>query len=214
MKRFYLTFGLFYFLGCGLYAQQTASKIARSSKTAKITDEINISEGDVEIFKETTEKKVAEFQQHIVIIADKGQPQEKRNLAEREALKLFYKGAIMEVSYLDKDGETEIRSRTMENYLFRLKTLPYTRVEIKYYDIAYITDFIKGPNSRYYAVATIFQEFTGFVGDNIAYTDITQKEIEIVVEQVEDKFYNEKRWKVFLGNIKATETKSELVTFL
>ena len=116
----------------------------------------------------------------------------------------------MEVSYLNNEGETEIRTRTMENYLFRLKTLPYTRVEIKYYDIAYITDFIKGPDSRYYAVATIFQEFTGFVGDNIAYTDITQKEIEIVVEQIEDKFYNEKRWKVFLGNIKATETKSEL----
>ena len=214
MMRIYLTFGLFCILSIGLYAQETSSKIARSSKTARITDEINISEGDVDIFKETTEKKVAEFQQHIVIIADKDQPKEKRNLAEREALKLFYKGALMEVSYLNKEGETEIRTRSMENYLFRLKTLPYTRVEIKYYDIAYITDFIKGPDSRYYAVATIFQEFTGFVGDNIAYTDITQKEIEIVVEQIEDKFYNEKRWKVFLGNIKATETKSELVTSL
>ncbi len=214
MKRTYLTFGLFCILGIGLQAQQASSKIARSSKTARITDEINISEGDVGIFKETTEKKVAEFQQHIVIIADKDQPAEKRNLAEREALKLFYKGALMEVSFLNRDGETEIRTRTMENYLYRLKTLPYRRVEIKYYDIAYITDFIKGPDSRYYAVATIFQEFTGFVGDNIAYTDITQKEIEIVVEQVEDKFYNEKRWKVFLGNIKATETKSELVASL
>jgi hypothetical protein len=212
MKCILLTFGLSCLFVIELYTQQPSSKIARSSKTAKITDEINISEGDVSIFKETTEKKVTEFQQHIVIIADKDQPQEKRNLAEREALKLFYKGAMMEVSYVNKEGETEIRSRSMENYLFRLKTLPYTRVEIKYYDIAYITDFIKGPNSRYYAVATIFQEFTGFVGDNIAYTDVTQKEIEIVVEQVEDKFYNEKRWKVFLGNIKATETKSELVT--
>jgi hypothetical protein len=212
MKCILLTFGLSCLFVIELYTQQPSSKIARSSKTAKITDEINISEGDVSIFKETTEKKVTEFQQHIVIIADKDQPQEKRNLAEREALKLFYKGAMMEVSYVNKEGETEIRSRSMENYLFRLKTLPYTRVEIKYYDIAYITDFIKGPNSRYYAVATIFQEFTGFVGDNIAYTDVTQKEIEIVVEQVEDKFYNEKRWKVFLGNIKATETKSELLT--
>lgn len=214
MKRICLSFGLIFFLFAGLNAQQTASKIARSSKTARITDEIDISEGDVDIFKETTEKKVAEFQQHIAIIADKEQPQEKRNLAEREALKLFYKGAMMEVSYLNKEGETEIRTRTMENYLFRLKTLPYTRVVIRYYDIAYITDFIKGPDSRYYAVATIFQEFSGFVGDNIAYTDITQKEIEIVVEQIEDKFYNEKRWKVFLGNIKATETKSELTTSL
>jgi hypothetical protein len=212
MKCILLAFGLSYFFGIGLYAQQTDSKIARSSKTARITDEINISEGDVGIFKETTERKVAEFQQHIIVIADKEQPQEKRNLAEREALKLFYKGAMMEVSYMNKEGDTEIRTRTMENYLYRLKTLPYTRVDIKYYDIAYITDFIKGPDSRYYAVATIFQEFTGFVGDNIAYTDITQKEIEIVVEQVEDKFYNEKRWKILLGNIKATETKSELAS--
>jgi len=61
-------------------------------------------------------------------------------------------------------------------------------------------------------VATIFQEFTGFVGDNITYTDITQKEIEIVVEQEEDKFYNEKRWKIYLGNIKATETKTSLAS--
>lgn len=212
MKCILLAFGLSCFFGIGLYAQQTDSKIARSSKTARITDEINISEGDVGIFKETTERKVAEFQQHIIVIADKEQPQEKRNLAEREALKLFYKGAMMEVSYLNKEGDTEIRTRTMENYLYRLKTLPYTRVDIKYYDIAYITDFIKGPDSRYYAVATIFQEFTGFVGDNIAYTDVTQKEIEIVVEQIEDKFYNEKRWKILLGNIKATETKSELAS--
>jgi hypothetical protein len=214
MKRMVLTFGLISVLSIGLHAQQAASKIARSSKTARITDEININESDVGIFKETTEKKVAEFQQHIVIIANKEQPAEKRNLAEREALKLFYKGAMMEVSFINREGETEIRTRTMANYLFRLKTLPYTRVEIKYYDIAYITEFIKGPDSRYYAVATIFQEFTGFVGDNIAYSDITQKEIEIVVEQIEDKFYNEKRWKIFLGNIKATETKSELTAFL
>ena len=212
MKRILLAFGLLYFFSTGFYAQQNASKIARSSKTARITDEINISEGDVGIVKETTERKVAEFQQHIIVIADKEQPQEKRNLAEREALKLFYKGAMMEVSYMNKEGDTEIRTRTMENYLYRLKTLPYTRVDIKYYDIAYITDFIKGPDSRYYAVATIFQEFTGFVGDNIAYTDVTQKEIEIVVEQIEDKFYNEKRWKILLGNIKATETKSELAS--
>jgi hypothetical protein len=191
---------------------QAPSKIARSSKTAKIIDEINISEADVEMFKTVTEKKVAELQQHIIIISDKDQPPEKRNLAELEALKLFYKGAMMEVSYIDDKGEATIKSRSIENYLYRLKTLPFTRVIIKYYDIAYVTEFIKGPDNKYYAVATIFQEFTGFVGDNITYTDITQKEIEIVVEQEEDKFYNEKRWKIYLGNIKATETREHLAS--
>jgi len=191
---------------------QAPSKIARSSKTARIIDEINISEADVEMFKTVTEKKVAELQQHIIIISDKDQPPEKRNLAELEAMKLFYKGAMMEVSYIDDKGETTIKSRSIENYLYRLKTLPFTRVIIKYYDIAYVTEFIKGPDNKFYAVATIFQEFTGFMGDNITYTDITQKEIEIVVEQEEDKFYNEKRWKIYLGNIKATETREHLAS--
>jgi len=191
---------------------QAPSKIARSSKTARIIDEINISEADVTMFKTVTERKVAELQQHIVIISDKDQPTEKRNLAELEALKLFYKGAMMEVSYIDASGETIIKTRTIENYLYRLKTLPFTKVIIKYYDIAYVTEFIKGPDNKFYAVATIFQEFTGFVGDNITYTDITQKEIEIVVEQEEDKFYDEKRWKIYLGNIKATETKENLAS--
>jgi len=191
---------------------QAPSKIARSSKTARIIDEINISEADVNMFKTVTERKVAELQQHIIIISDKDLPPEKRNLAELEALKLFYKGAMMEVSYIDARGETIIKTRTIENYLYRLKTLPFTKVIIKYYDIAYVTEFIKGPDNKFYAVATIFQEFTGFVGDNITYTDITQKEIEIVVEQEEDKFYDEKRWKIYLGNIKATETKENLAS--
>jgi hypothetical protein len=166
----------------------------------------------VGMFKTVTERKVAELQQHFIIISDKDQPPEKRNLAELEALKLFYKGAMMEVSFLDDKGETIIKSRTIENYLYRLKTLPFTKVVIAFYDIAYVTEFIKGPDNKFYAVATIFQEFTGFVGDNITYTDITQKEIEIVVEQEEDKFYDEKRWKIYLGNIKATETNASLAS--
>jgi hypothetical protein len=196
----------------GIGFAQAPSKIARSSKTARIIDEINISEADVGMFKTVTERKVAELQQHILIISDKDQPPEKRNLAVLEALKLFYKGALMEVSFLDDKGETIIKSRTIENYLYRLKTLPFTKVVITFYDIAYVTEFIKGPDNKYYAVATIFQEFTGFVGDNITYTDITQKEIEIVVEQEEDKFYDEKRWKIYLGNIKATETNASLAS--
>jgi hypothetical protein len=203
----YILPALLYVNFTNINAQQI-SKTARSSKEARIIDKIELKEDEVGLFKEQTKQKVEEFQQHIVILGDKDQPQDKRNMAEREALKLFYKGAMMEVSYIDKSGRTTIKSRTMENYLYRLKTLPYTRVVINYYDIAYITDFIKGPDNRYYAVATIFQEFTGFVGDNIKYADITQKEIEIIVEQIEDKFYNEKRWKIFLGNIKATETKA------
>ena len=192
-------------MGClGLSAQ---TKTAVTSKQAKIVDEINLSDSDIELFKEQTLQKVEEFQQYIVTIGNKDEPDEKRNMAEKEALKLFYSGAIMEISSVNPDSSVRIISRPMDKYLSRLKALPYTRVVIKFYDIAYIRDFTKGPDGKYYSTATIIQEFTGFTDDNIIYSDITKKEIEIIIDIVEDTFFNEKRWKIFLGDIKATETR-------
>jgi hypothetical protein len=186
---------------------QEPTKTAVSSKEAKIVDEINLSDTDIEVFKQQTKQKVDEFQQHIVTIGSKDQPAEKRNMAEREALKLFFKGAEMQTSVISPDGTVAIQSRPMEKYLARLKSLPFTAVVIKFYDLVYISSFTKGPDGRYYSSATVIQEFTGFTGDNIVYKDVTKKEIEIIIDLVEDKFFNEKKWKVFLGNIKATETK-------
>ena len=192
---------------CTIANAQEPSKTAASSKEAKIVDEINLSDSDIDIFKEQTKQKVEEFQQHIVTIGSKDQPAEKRNMAEKEALKLFFKGAEMQTSIVAPDGTVNIQSRPMEKYLARLKSLPYTAVVIKFYDLVYISSFTKGPDGRYYSSATVIQEFTGFTGDNLVYKDVTKKEIEIIIDLVEDKFFNEKKWKVFLGNIKATETK-------
>ena len=175
---------------------------------ADISEKITINPEDIEEFKVRTKQKVEEFQQHIVIIGDKEQPSDMRNLAEREALKLFVKDAIMEISSVKADGSSDIVARPIAKYLARLKALPFTRVVIKFYDVAYVTDFVKGPDGRYYSTATIIQEFNGFNGDNLIYSDVTKKEIEIIIDLVEDKFFNEKRWKIFLGDIRATETKS------
>jgi len=206
MKMRYLLTLLFVGLFLAGNAQEP-TKTAASSKEAKIVDEINLSDSDIDVFKEQTKQKVEEFQQHIVTIGSKDQPAEKRNMAEKEALKLFFKGAEMQTSVIMPDGSATIQSRPMEKYLARLKSLPYTAVVIKFYDLVYISSFTKGPDGRYYSSATVIQEFTGFTGDNIVYKDVTKKEIEIVIDLVEDKFFNEKKWKVFLGNIKATETK-------
>ncbi|MCK9207972.1 MAG: hypothetical protein M0P66_12745 [Salinivirgaceae bacterium] len=186
---------------------QEPTKTAVASKEAKIVDEINLSDADIEVFKEQTKQKVEEFQQHIVTIGSKDELAEKRNMAEKEALKLFFKGAEMQTSIIMPDGAITTQSRPMEKYLARLKSLPYTSVIIKFYDLVYISSFTKGPDGRYYSSATVIQEFIGFMGDNLVYKDVTKKEIEIVIDLVEDKFFNEKKWKVFLGNIKATETK-------
>jgi hypothetical protein len=184
------------------------TKTAVTSKEAKIVDEINLSEQDIQLFKEQTKQKVDEFQQYIVTLGSKNEPAEKRNMAEKEAIKLFYKGSQMEISMVMPDGSTQRVNRPMEKYLARLKSLPYTKVVIKFYDIAYISNFTKGPDGKYYSTATIIQEFTGFNDDKLVYTDVTKKDIEIIIDLVEDKFFNEKRWKIFLGDIKASETKT------
>ncbi len=192
----------------GIYGLDAQTKTAASSKEASIMSEINLSQQDIEVFKQQTKQKVDEFQQYIVTIGSKDEPMDKRNLAEREALKLFFAGAQIEISSIDQNGETVKVPRPIQKYLARLKSLPYTKVVIKFYDIAYVSEFTKGPDGKYYSVATIIQEFTGFNGDNIIYTDVTKKEVEIIIDLVEDQFFHEKSWKIFLGDIKAAETKT------
>jgi hypothetical protein len=186
------------------------TKTAESSKQARIVDEINLSSADIELFKIQTVQKLDEFKQYIMTLGNKEESDEKRNMAEKEALKLFFKGAEMEISTVLPDGTIQKLSRPMEKYLARLKSLPFTKVTIRFYDIAYVSEFKRGPDGKYYSTATIIQEFTGFDKDNIIYKDVTKKEVEIIIDLVEDKFFNEKRWKIFLGNIKATETKATI----
>ena len=183
------------------------TKTAVTSKQAAMVEEINLSPADIDVFKEQTKQKIEEFQQYIVTLGSKDEPAEKRNMAEKEALKLFYTGAQMEISMVMPDGSAQKVNRPMEKYLSRLKSLPYTKVVIKFYDIAYVSEFTKGPDGKYYSTATIIQEFTGYTADNVVYKDITKKEVEIIIDLVQDKFFNEKRWKIFLGDIKASETK-------
>ena len=206
MVRTILITGLILFTGVFYLDAQT--KTAASSKEASILSEINLSSQDIEVFKQQTKQKVDEFQQYIVTIGSKDEPMDKRNLAEREALKLFFAGAQIEISAIDANGATVKVARPIQKYLARLKSLPYTKVVIKFYDIAYVSEFTKGPDGKYYSVATIIQEFTGFNGDNIVYTDVTKKEVEIIIDLVEDPFFHEKSWKIFLGDIKAAETKT------
>lgn len=193
---------------CGTSVAQT--KTAASGKEAEIAGQINLSSSDIDVFKEQTKQKVEELQQYIITIGSKEEPDEKRNMAAKEALKLFYQGSVMEISNILPDGTVQKISRPIDKYLARLKSLPFTRVVIKFYDIAYVSEFTKGADGKYYSTATIIQEFTGFTGDEVAYRDITKKEVEIIVDLVEDKFFQEKRWKIFLGDIKATETKNTL----
>ncbi len=178
--------------------------LGKSQGTMHFAEVINLSESEIKVFTKRTQQKVEEFQAFMKIIADKTQSRDRRNLAELEALKLFYEGAVIEITSADK---SQVTKRTIKEYLYRLKILPYAQVNIDYYDVAYVTTFKKGPDGKYYATATIFQKITGFDNERMVYSRHLKKEIEVVLENVVDEFYGESRWKIFLGDIKATEVK-------
>jgi len=162
---------------------------------------LTLSPEELKDFKIAVENKVNELQNNIVIIGSKNEKEDIRNQAIKSALKLFIINAMMQVT--NKNGN--IKSYGVEDYFYRLMSLPYTKVEIRFYDLAYISNFRKGNDNRYHATATIFQEFKGFTGDNVTYTDRTSKSIDIILEYGEDEFFKVKRWIVKLGNIKINE---------
>ena len=50
-------------------------------------------------------------------------------------------------------------------------------------------------------------EIGNYINPMMANGDLIEDEI--VIDLVEDQFYNEKQWKIFLGDIKAAETKNK-----
>lgn len=157
-------------------------------------------------FFERTKQIVKEFESYIPIIADKTRGDYDRDAAIEAAENLFSKGSTIQVSSkFSKDKKTF----TISNYLKILKTTPrYAQIKITFYDVARVSEFIKDPDGNYRGSATIFQQFQGFdKNGKVLYKDQTQKKIATEISPEEDPFYQEKRWKVFLGNIIVEETK-------
>jgi len=192
----------------GLFFILTLAAVGFAQGTSNFSEQVKLSADDEQLFKEKSQRKVNELLDHITVLGDKAQTAANRESAEKEALKLFYVGAIMETSVIKPDGSVDIKQRPMSDYFYRLKTLPYVKVKIEFFDLCYVQSFTLGPDGKYYGTATVFQKFTGYTGDNMIYTDVVKKEISIIIENINDEFYNERRWEIFLGDIKAAETKS------
>lgn len=172
-----------------------------NSENEKLTPE------QLEAFKKEASKKINALSNYISIIADKSIDQPIRQKSIELAVKLFVdKNQLVQVSSSTRDV---VRSFKIGEYLNRLRVLPYSRVEVEWYDITYVSDYKYGSDGKYYAVATVFQKFRGYSAEGqLIYEDITQKDIEISVgkqvKRVGDKEYKE--WDVLLRQISVLET--------
>ena len=151
-------------------------------------------------------QKTTYLSNYIQIICDNKSSLLKSSGAVDLACKLFLdENRVVQVSSTTRSNIREYRVR---DYFKHLQLLGYTRVEIKWVEIGYVSQLRRGVDGNFYGVITIKQKFTGYKNDLPAYEDITEKHIEVVLKQVSvaQAGNSMKCWDVLLGDINVEET--------
>lgn len=204
-KLYIFFFILLFMLKPCVYGQnQNVKNSGLADPSAGIITEMD--DETIKAFNERAIEKLAELQNYIIIVGSKQEADENRNFAIEAAAKLFIKEAIMQVSNVKTGQITDYRP--IKKYFLRLKSLPFIKVEITFYQTAYISGLRAGTDGRYYGTATVYQEFKGYHADGGSYSDRTVKTLDIVLEYIDDKFYGEKRWELLFGDVKVAETRN------
>lgn len=150
-------------------------------------------------------EKVRDLSKYISIVGNKDTPFSEANRVIDRAEELFATGAEIGVSSLSSDDVIyyEVRS-----YFEHLMALNYDEVNIKWYDIQYISDLEQQPDGSYVGVITVYQRFEGRNDDGLEYKDTTKKDITIFVQKKETQIGGRTIdfWDVLLGDIRVVET--------
>lgn len=152
-------------------------------------------------------EKVRDLSKYISIIGSKDTDFTEANRVMDRAEELFVPDSEMGVSSLSREEVTYYKVR---EYFERLMALNYDKVEIKWYDIHYISDLEKQPDGTYVGVVTVYQRFEGVTEDGFTYKDTTKKDITIYVKRKSTQIAGRtiEFWDVLLGDIRVTETTS------
>jgi hypothetical protein len=150
-------------------------------------------------------EKVKDLSKYISIIGSKETSFSEANRVIERTLELFAPNSQIGVSSLYRQ---EIKYYTVRKYLNRLMALNYDQVNIKWYNIQYISDLEPQPDGTYVGVITIYQRFEGRQGDELTYVDTTKKDITIYVTRKETQIGGKTIgfWDVLLGDIRVAET--------
>lgn len=150
-------------------------------------------------------EKVKDLSKYISLIGDKKTPFSEATRVMDRAEELFAPDSEMGVSSLSRN---DIAYYKVRKYFERLMALNYDKVEIKWYDIHYISDLELQPDGKYVGVVTIYQSFVGTSDDGMSYKDTTKKDITIYVEKKKTQIAGRiiEFWDVLLGDIRVTET--------
>jgi hypothetical protein len=151
-------------------------------------------------------EKVKDLSKYISIIGDKKTPWSDAQRVIERAVELFMDGSEIGVSSLSTQ---EVNYYKVRAYFDRLMQLNYSKVNIDWYKIQYVSDLERQPDGSYVGVITIYQRFQGFDKEKgLIYEDTTKKDITIYVKRKETQIGGRLIgfWDVLLGDIRVKET--------
>ena len=151
-------------------------------------------------------EKVRDLSKYISLIGDKETPFSEANRVIDRAVELFMEGSEMGVSSLFSE---DINYYLVREYLERLMRLNYSKVNIEWYKIQYVSDLERQPDGTYVGVITVFQKFSGYDKEGgLVYQDVTKKDITVYVKRKETQIAGKLIgfWDVLLGDIRVKET--------
>ncbi len=151
-------------------------------------------------------EKVRDLSKYISLIGDKKTPFSEANRVIDRAVELFMEGSEMGVSSLFSE---DINYYLVREYLERLMRLNYSKVDIEWYKIEYVSDLERQPDGTYVGVITVFQKFSGYDKEGgLVYQDVTKKDITVYVKRKETQIAGKLIgfWDVLLGDVRVKET--------
>ena len=144
-------------------------------------------------------RRVDEFTSYLRIIGDKTLKSEEKNKAVAQALSLFEPQATVAVS-----SAKGVKKYPVKEYLNRLKLLPYSKINITWNEVKYVSELKQESDGNYYGTIAAQQVFEGFAANGkVAYGDITKKNIRVKLESYQKTIDGKDtvNWEVLLGNI-------------
>jgi hypothetical protein len=189
--------------------KQPTAAIVTASENADGGEVLVLDEERKAHFEKMALVKANDFGKYLSIVSNKDEVEEDKLMAVAHAVKLFMSDSSkIQVSSLN---QSENQQYTVPVYLDRLRMLPYDKVELLWVKAQMVSKFRKGMDGRYYGMIAAQQLFRGYLDNKIVYQDVTEKDIEVVLDQyvVFDEGQQQKKWDVLLSSVNVKQTREK-----
>lgn len=169
-------------------------------KKKKLGPELDLDQASYEQFKQKSLQKTDDLGKYLNLIANRSTDPAVANKAVDQAVSLFLSDSST-VETTKPNGDRD--QQPVRTYLNKLKLLKYSRVVIEWTDISYVSNLRRGPDGFYYGVISLQQKFSGFLDNKLVYSDVTRKNVEVVLKTYKKEVDGEtvELWDVFLNNV-------------